>query len=63
MSKPANQLKVFLGVLLLGGIAGLPLMNKKVYEREQAVHRMRDESYDALDKNAARNARLSRGSS
>lgn len=55
----AYRIKVLVGVVCGMVIAGLPLMNKTVYEREQNVHRMRDDQYDQKD--AARNARLSRG--
>jgi len=48
------------GVLLgVGGfmlLAGLPLLNKTIYQREQNVANMRDSAADAKD--AARNARL-----
>lgn len=57
----AYRVKVLVGVACGMVIAGLPLMNKTVYEREQNVHRMRDDQYDQKD--AARNARLSRGGS
>ena len=47
-------------------IAGLPFLSKNVREREQAVHQMRDDSYEqslatkmAAQKDEARNARLS----
>ena len=56
--KKASQLRVALGLTIGLIIAGLPLMNKTVYEREQAVARMRDDSYDAKD--AARASRLRR---
>lgn len=48
---------VLAGVLVGMVVAGLPLMNKTVYEREQNVHRMRDDQYDMKD--AARSSRLS----
>jgi hypothetical protein len=54
----ANQLKVAVGLAIGLTIAGLPLMNKKVYEREQQVAAMRDSSYD--EKDQARASRLSR---
>ncbi|KAL6774015.1 hypothetical protein ACKKBG_A23455 [Auxenochlorella protothecoides x Auxenochlorella symbiontica] len=64
---PANQLKVLLGLSAGLIIAGLPLMNKKVYQREQAVAAMRDATYSSepqIDKgqakDAARNFRLKR---
>lgn len=48
-------------------LAGLPLMNKKVYQREQAVAAMRDATYSSepqIDKgqakDAARDSRLKR---
>ena len=48
------------GVLFgVGGfmlLAGLPLLNKTIYQREQNVANMRDSAADAKD--AARNARL-----
>ncbi len=37
-------------------LAGLPLLNKTIYQREQNVANMRDSAADAKD--AARNARL-----
>jgi hypothetical protein len=52
----ASRLKVVVGLMLGMTIAGLPLLNKTVYEREQQVARMRDEAYDA--KNMARDERL-----
>jgi len=57
----AQPWKVLVGLTLGLTIAGLPLMNKKVYEREQQVARMRDASYEAKD--SARAARLSRRTS
>lgn len=54
MSSP----KVMIGVMFGMVIAGLPLLNKTVYEREQNVHRMRDDQYDLKD--SARSSRLSR---
>ena len=46
--------------------AGLPLMNKKVYQREQEVAAMRDAQYSGSGdkftvKDAARDSRLQRG--
>ena len=52
--------KVAFGVVVGLVVGMLPLMNKTVYEREQRVHRMRDDSYDMKD--AARNSRLTRSS-
>lgn len=52
----ASRFKVAVGLMLGMTIAGLPLLNKTVYEREQQVARMRDEAYDA--KNMARDERL-----
>jgi hypothetical protein len=52
----ASRFKVVVGLMLGMTIAGLPLLNKTVYEREQQVARMRDEAYDA--KNMARDERL-----
>lgn len=52
--------KVVMGVMIGMVIAGLPLLNKTVYEREQNVHRMRDDQYDLKD--SARSSRLSRKS-
>lgn len=52
----ASKANVALGLTLGMTIAGLPLLNKTVYEREQQVARMRDEAYDA--KNMARDERL-----
>jgi hypothetical protein len=61
MSPAPSKWKVLLGVSVGLIVAGLPLMNKEVYKREQNVHKMRDDSYDAADaKNAARDSRLSR---
>ena len=50
--------KVALGVVVGMIVAGLPLLNKTVYQREQNVHRMRDDQYDLKD--SARNSRLHR---
>lgn len=50
--------KVVIGVMVGMVIAGLPLLNKTVYQREQNVHRMRDDQYDLKD--SARSSRLSR---
>lgn len=47
---------VLFGVLGFMTLAGLPLMNKTIYQREQNVANMRDSAADAKD--AARNARL-----
>jgi hypothetical protein len=52
----SQRAKVFFGVLFGLGVAGVPLMNKEIYAREQQVARMRDEAYDA--KNMARDDRL-----
>lgn len=60
-SSSSSRIKVAIGVLVGMGIAGLPLLNKTVYEREQQVHRMRDDQYDLKD--SARNSRLQRSSS
>jgi len=57
----ANQFKVAVGLAIGLTIAGLPLMNKKVYEREQQVAQMRDSSYDEKDR--ARASRMSRRNS
>ena len=39
--------------------AGLPLMNKRVYETEQKMAELRDSAYDKMEaKNDARNQRL-----
>ena len=54
----AFRLRIAVGVTVGLIVAALPLMNKTIYEREQNVHRMRDESYDMKD--AARNSRLRR---
>jgi hypothetical protein len=55
-----NRLAIFLGVTAALVVAGLPLMNKRVYATEQKMAEMRDNQYDAMDfKNEARNARLS----
>ena len=57
---PASPWKVLLGVSVGLVVAGLPFLSKEVYRREQNVHRMRDESYDAAEaKSAARDSRLS----
>ncbi|KDD74268.1 hypothetical protein H632_c1444p1 [Helicosporidium sp. ATCC 50920] len=56
VGKNSNNKLVFLGVSAIMLAAALPLMNKKVYEREQGVAAMRDNYYD---KDAARNDRLS----
>lgn len=53
-----TKAKVTVGVVIGMVVAGLPLLNKTVYEREQNVHKMRDDQYDAKD--SARNSRLSR---
>lgn len=47
---------VLIGVLGFMTLAGLPLLNKTIYQREQNVANMRDSAADAKD--AARNARL-----
>lgn len=47
---------VLFGVIGFVTLAGLPLLNKTVYQREQNVANMRDSAQDAKD--AARNARL-----
>ena len=47
---------VFFGVLGFMTLAGLPFLNKTVYQREQNVAQMRDNAMEAKD--AARNARL-----
>ena len=47
---------VFAGVAGFMVLAGLPLLNKTIYQREQNVANMRDSAMDAKD--AARNARL-----
>ena len=57
MSK-SKTLKVAVGVCLGMIVAGLPLLNKKVYDREQAVALMRDQHYGGDLKNAARDSRL-----
>lgn len=60
-----SKLQVLLGTAFGLTLAGLPFLNATVREREEAVHRMRDESYDesmiakASSKDSARNARLS----
>lgn len=51
--------KVAAGVVIGCTIAGLPLLNKKVYQREQDVAAMRDAHYGGDMKGEARNARLS----
>lgn len=50
------SVKVARGVVVGMVIAGVPLLNKTVYQREQNVHRMRDDQYDLKD--SARNSRL-----
>jgi hypothetical protein len=56
MARKGNKLLVLVGTSLGLIVAGLPLMSRRVWDREQMVHQMRDESYDAKD--AARNARM-----
>ncbi len=56
----SQRTKVLFGVILGLGVAGLPLLNKEIYAREQQVARMWDEAYDA--KNVARDDRLQRKS-
>ena len=51
---------VLFGVLGFMTLAGLPLLNKTIYQREQNVAQMRDSAMEAKD--AARNARLRVGS-
>ncbi len=63
MARSYSKMKVFIGVTLGGIIAGLPLLNKKVYQREQEVALMRDQHYGGdlgKNKDAARNSRLTR---
>jgi len=47
--KQASQPRVALGVLVLGGVAAIPLMFKSVRDRENSIARMRDDSYDQQD--------------
>ena len=54
----AKTWKVTAGVVIGCVIAGLPLLNKKVYQREQEVAQMRDAHYGGDMKNQARDARL-----
>ena len=61
-----SKLRVLIGTSIGMMIAGLPFLSKNVREREQAVHQMRDDSYEqslatkmAAQKDEARNARLS----
>ena len=56
----AQAWKVVVGVTIGGIIAGLPLLNKKVYQREQEVALMRDQRYDVDVKSEARDSRLKR---
>jgi|LakMenEpi03Aug12_release.lakeMendotaPanAssembly.Ray.scaffolds.fasta_scaffold5372443_1 hypothetical protein len=63
MARTYSKAKVLIGVTLGGIIAGLPLLNKKVYQREQEVALMRDQHYGGdlgKGKDAARNSRLQR---
>jgi len=67
MARTYSKVKVLIGVTLGGIIAGLPLLNKKVYQREQDVALMRDQHYggdlgkgSSVSKDAARNSRLQR---
>lgn len=53
-----NGFYIFFGTMIGLTVSAMPFMSKTVREREHAVHRMRDESYDA--KEQARNERLSR---
>ncbi len=54
----AKSIKVAAGVVIGCIIAGLPLLNKKVYQREQEVAQMRDVHYGGDLKGAARDSRL-----
>ena len=60
MSKP-KAWKVVVGVTVGSIIAGLPLLNKKVYQREQEVALMRDQHYGGDLKGKARDSRLRSG--
>lgn len=53
-----NPAYVIVGTIIGLTVSAIPFMSKNVREREHAVHRMRDESYDA--KEQARSERLSR---
>ena len=54
----AKTWKVVTGVIVGSIIAGLPLLNKKVYQREQEVALMRDQHYGGDLKGKARDSRL-----
>ena len=56
-AQQANPRLVFVGVLTALAVGALPLLNKSVYNREQQIAELRDQSFDA--KNAARDSRLS----
>lgn len=57
MALSSHSVKVGLGVLLGLSVAALPLLNKTVRAREEAVAEMRDASY--AQKDVARDARMS----
>ena len=57
MGFPKGQLKVAIGVAVGLTVAALPLMNKTVRGREEAVAKMRDDQYALKD--SARSSRLS----
>jgi hypothetical protein len=55
----SHAFKVVAGVVMGLGVAALPLLNKTVRAREEAVAEMRDASY--TQKDVARDARMRRG--
>ncbi len=55
----SHAFKVTAGVVLGLSVAAIPLLNKNVRAREEAVAEMRDASY--AQKDVARDARMRRG--